>query len=138
MRGRLRRLSAVLSEASPTLTPRRYLCSMSRPVASSPQRVTSATRSEASRRRLKATRAMGWKNSAAAGGAPPRDEPVRAVAVQAVDHAVDLGLARGGPVWLVAEHAHLAEDLARTEPRQNLLDAPGHRLGDHDAAVLDE
>ncbi len=61
-----------------------------------------------------------------------------AVAIEAVEQRVHLGLARGRPVALVAEDAHLAERLARLEPREHLLDPSGDGLGDHDAALPEE
>src|SRR3984893_1524059 len=66
------------------------------------------------------------------------DEAIEAVTVEAVEQTVELGLTGGGPATLVAEEAHLAEGLPRAEPRQHLLDPPGHRLRDHDAAVPDQ
>ena len=44
-------------------------------------------------------------------------------------HGVGLRL-DGGGAGLVVEEAHLAEEVARPQPREHLLDAPLHVLGD--------
>src|SRR5262249_23046713 len=56
----------------------------------------------------------------------------------AVEQAVRVGLARGRSVSLVAENAHLPEHLTGVDAREDLLDPPRDRLGDDDAARLEE
>src|SRR4030095_2204744 len=66
------------------------------------------------------------------------DEAPQAVAVEAVEERVRLGLARRRAVALVAEDAHLAERLARIDPTEHLLDPARDRLRNDDAALLEE